>query len=119
MLFHRQPRQPGKHPGEVDARSPPLLSERSDHPRRQQERPAPGRDDQTRADEDEAGTGAAGGGQNRRGKDQRVCVPGVLGEDQGGSSTGVRDGHQSSTSDEEEEEDRLRADLVNATCSMA
>jgi len=117
VLFHRQSRQLGKYPGEVDAGSPPLLPERSDHSRRQQERSAPGRDDQARADEDEAGAGEARGGQGRRGEDQCILIPRVLGEDQGRSPTGVRDGHARGTSGEEEEEDRVPATLVNATCS--
>ena len=117
VLFHRQSRQPGKHPREVDAGSPPLLSERSDYPRRQQERSASGRDDQARADENEAGACETGGRQGRRREDQCIRVPGVFSEDQGRRSTGVRDGHQGSTSDKEEEEDRLPANLVNAACS--
>jgi len=89
VLFHRQSRQPGEHPREVDAGGAPLLPERSDHPGRQQEGPAPGRDHQARADEDEAGTGETGGGQSRRREDQRVRIPRVFGEDEGGRPAGV------------------------------
>jgi len=101
----------------MDAGSPPFLPECSDHPCRQQERPAPGWGYQTRADEDEAGTSQTGGRQGRCGKDQRVRVPWVFGKNQGRRSTGVRDGHKSSASDQEEEKDRLPANLVNTACS--
>ena len=43
----------------MDAGGEALLSQRSDHPRRQQEGSPPGRTDKTRADEDETGTGSA------------------------------------------------------------
>ena len=117
MLFHRQPGQPGKHPGEVDAGGAPLLPERSHHPCRQQEGSSPGRDDQTRTYEDETGTGETGGGKNRRREDQRVRIPRVLGKDQGRRPTGVRNGHQGGASDEEETEDRMPAVLAITACS--
>jgi len=42
VFFYRQSRQPREHPGEMDARGASLLPERANHPRRQQERSAPG-----------------------------------------------------------------------------
>jgi len=117
VFFHRQSRQPGKHPGEVDAGSTPFLPKCSDHPCRQQERSSSGRGDQTRADEDETGAGKTGGRQGCRGKDQCICVPGMFGKNQGRCTTGVWDGHQSGASDEEKEKDRLPANLANTACS--
>jgi len=101
----------------VDTRGPPLLPKRAHHPCRQQEGPAPGRDHEAGADEDEAGAGETRGGQDGGGENQRVCLPGVFGQDQGGRSAGVRDGHEGRSADEEEKKDRLPATVMNTTYS--
>ena len=46
------------------------------------------------AREDEAGAGEARGGSDDGREDQRLRLPRVLGQEQGGRQGGLRDGHQ-------------------------
>ena len=109
VLLDRQSRQSGEHPREVDARGEALLPERADHPRRQQEGPAARREHDQRAEEDAPGAGEAGGRARHVGEDQRVRLPRVLGEDEGGRPVGVRDRHARRAAGEEEGQEALPA----------
>ena len=104
VLLHRQPRQLGEHPREVDTRGTTLLPQCSHHSGRQQKGSAQWWKHQTRADEDETGTGTARGRTCHGRKDQCLLIPGVLSQNQGGCEGGVWDGHSGSSADQEEEE---------------
>lgn len=61
---------------------------------------------------DLTGTGEVRGGEGHGAQDQRLWLPGVLGQDQGRREGGVRDGHQGSSAGQETmQEKRLRSAL--------
>merc|ERR1711971_363372 len=97
----------GEHPGEVDARGEALLPQRPHHPRRKQKGPAQRPEHDQGVGEDEAGAGEARGGPDDGREDQRLRLPRVLGQEQGGRQGGLRDGHQGGAPGEEEKEKQV------------
>lgn len=103
VFFNRQSWQPGKYPGEMDTRGKALLSKCANNPGRQQAWPAQWREHKARADEDETGTGARRGRPCNGWQDQRICILGVLCQDQRWCSRSLWDRHTSCSADKEED----------------
>ena len=102
VFLHRQSRQSREHPREVDPRGASLLSQRADNPGGKQEGSATRRQHDPGVEEDEARAGETRGGPRHGREDQRIRLPRVFGQDEGGRPRGVRDGHQGGAAGEEE-----------------
>merc|ERR1712079_65634 len=100
-------RLPGEHPREVDSRGEALLPQCPHHPCRKQKGPAERPEHDQGAGEDEAGAGEAGGGSDDGREDQRLRLPRVLRQEQGGRQGGLRDSHQGRPPGEEEKEKQV------------
>jgi len=111
VLFHRQSRQSGEYPREMDARGSSLLSQCADHPRRQQEGPSDGRRHQAGISEDEAGTSAPGRWTSYGRQNRCLWVFGMLSKDQRWSSCSFRDGHTCCAPGQKEEEAKVSPTL--------
>ena len=112
VLFHRQSRQSGEHPREMDARGSSLLSQRADHSRRQQEGPSDGWDNQAWVNETEARARPAGRRQGHGWQNRCLCLPGVLCQVKRGRPTGVWNGNKGSSAVEKEKKGCLQSDLI-------